>query len=137
MKLFKISLVILVLVGLSACGQHSKELNGGVDPGRVVELKNTELVVRTLGNTSVHYIGDIKTGSCLAQTERVGWWTSNSVAIATADPTACGFPAKEIPPVVVLLGTKVPTTTVTPPKKVPPSPPEKVTTPCSCENKDK
>lgn len=113
-------------------GLQAKELQVTTDPGRVVDTKNTEILIKRIGNTSVYYIGDLATKTCTALTERDSWWWgTNSVAITAMPPEACGFPAKEMKIEVVLPpSSKSPTTTtpVTPSKKVSPTP--KASSPC-------
>jgi hypothetical protein len=85
----------LAVFALTGCGgSYSKEVKGNPDPGRVVIVENTEIIKREIGNTTIYYIGDKETKTCIAQTERVGpWWGTSSVSIAMAPPEACGFPS--------------------------------------------
>jgi hypothetical protein len=98
MRKLSIIAILTSAVTLSACGQldYYKEVGPNPDPGRVVKVENTELVKIQLGNTTIYYIGDKATKTCLAQTERVSsWWGTPAVSITQVSPEACGFPAKE------------------------------------------
>jgi hypothetical protein len=97
MRKFSIIAILTSVLALSACGSqdYQKEVGPNPDPGRVVKVENTELVKIQLGNTTLFYIGDKATKTCVAQTERVGsWWGTPSVSITAMPPEACGFPAK-------------------------------------------
>lgn len=110
-------LIMTSVLVLSGCGQGYKELKNAGDPGRVTELKNTEIIVRSIGNTTVNYVGDTATQSCVAITERSSLFWTNSVAITAMPPEACGYPAKETK-VSVVVQQKAPTIPV-PQKPVP------------------
>ena len=127
MRKLSIIAILTSAVTLSACGQsdYYKEVGVNPDPGRVVKVENTELVKIQLGNTTIYYIGDKATKTCVAQTERVSsWWGSPAVSITNMPPEACGFPPKE-PKVEVNVTVppnpaKAPPTLALAPKKVVP-----------------
>ena len=105
--------IVLAVITLSAC--TGKEIVNLPDPGRITEVKNTEITIKKIGNSTIQYVGDNATKTCVAITERASFFHSNAVAITAMPPEACGYSEKEVKVSVVSLPKPLPPVQAVPP----------------------